>query len=193
MAVPVIETDRLVLRSFVPEDLDALVPLHEEESFWHFPLGRGQTKAETEEFLERTLARYVEEGLGVHAVIERSSGLLAGWAGLSVPHFLPEVLPAVEVGWRLGSAFRGRGYATEAGAATIRWGFESLNLDRVVSIYEPGNVASAAVMERLGLTLDRITSLPQRQLDVHVLVLTAGRWEQLVNAGAWPAPRHEHR
>lgn len=193
MAVPVIETDRLVLRPFVPEDLDALAPLHAEESFWHFPLGRGQTRAETEEFLEQTCARYAEEGLAVHAVTERSSGLLAGWAGLSVPHFLPEVLPAVEVGWRLGSEFRGRGYATEAGAATMRWGFEDLDLDRIVSIYEPGNAASEAVMERLGLTLDRITSLPKRELEVHVLVLTAGRWEQLVRAGSWPAPPHAQR
>ncbi len=192
MAVPVIETDRLVLRPFVPEDIDALAALHAEETFWRFPLGRGQTRAETEDFLERTIARY-EEGLGLHAVIERRSGLLAGWAGLSVPHFLPEVLPAVEVGWRLGEAFRGQGYATEAGAAAIRWGFEDRNLDRIVSIYEPGNTASGAVMERLGLTLDRVTSLPQRMLEVHVLVLTAGRWEQLVHAGSWPAPPHGPR
>ena len=192
MAVPVIETDRLVLRPFAEDDLDALVPLHAEESFWHFPLGRGETRVETEDFLETTMARYQEDGLGVHAVIERSSGLLAGWAGLSVPRFLPEVLPAVEVGWRLGSAFRGHGYATEAGEATMRWGFEDRNLDRIVSIYEPGNVASGRVMERLGLTLDRVTSLPGRELEVHVLVLTAGRWEQLVHAGAWPAPRLPH-
>jgi RimJ/RimL family protein N-acetyltransferase len=186
MDVPVIETERLVLRPFTHDDLDGLISLHGEESFWHFPLGRAMTKAETEEFLERLIGRYEDEGLGQHAVVERSTGLLAGWAGLSVPHFLPEVLPAVEVGWRLGEAFRGRGYATEAGAATIRWGFEARNLDRIISIFEPGNVASGAVMERLGLTLDRITSLPQRELEVNVLVLTAGRWEQLVRSGNWP-------
>lgn len=188
MAVPTLETERLTLRALRPDDLDDLAALHAEESFWHFPLGRGQTRAETEAFLERQLAGYEDDGYGVHAVVERATGRLAGWAGLSVPHFLPEVLPAVEVGWRLGEAHRGRGYATEAGAATIRWGFAERDLDRIVSIYEPGNLASGRVMERLGLQLDRVTSLPGRELEVHVLVITIGRWQQLSAAGRWPAP-----
>ena len=192
MPVPTIDTERLLLRPLAPDDIDALAALHAEGSFWHFPLGRGQTRAETEAWLDGQLRAYEVDGYGVHAVIERSSGDLAGWAGLSVPHFLPEVLPAVEVGWRLGAAYRGRGYATEAGEAAIRWGFAERDLDRIVSIYEPGNVASGRVMERLGLVLDRVTSLPGRELEVHVLVLTIGRWEQLVAAGRWPgavAPR----
>lgn len=190
MSVPSFETAHLLLRPLGPDDIDDLTLLHAEESFWWFPLGRGQTRAETEQFLERTLERYATDGFGVHAVVERSSGRLAGWTGLAVPHFLPEVLPAVEVGWRLGEAFRGRGYATEAAAETIRWGFSARNLDRIVSIYEPGNQASGSVMERLGFSLDRVTSLPGRELEVNVLVLTAGRWEQLA-AGTWPAPaRH---
>ncbi len=73
-----------------------------------------------------------------------------GWLGLAVPHFLPEILPAVEVGWRLGERFRGQGYATEGAAAAVRYGFEELGLDRLVSIFEPANVASGRVMEKLG-------------------------------------------
>ncbi|HET9691262.1 MAG TPA: GNAT family N-acetyltransferase [Acidimicrobiales bacterium] len=190
--VPTIETDRLTLRPFTPGDLDALAPLFAEESFWRYPLGRGQTRLETEEFLDRTLERYATDGFGEHAVVERSSGALAGYCGLAVPHFLPEVLPAVEVGWRLGAGFRGKGYATEAGAATVRWGFAERDLDRIVSIYEPGNTDSGRVMEKLGFTLDRVTSLPNRELEVHVLVLTIGRWEQLLAGGAWPAPAGAH-
>ena len=192
MTVPTIETERLVLRPFTLDDLDALAPLFAETSFWQYPLGRGQTRNETEEFLENTLERYDTDGFGVHAVVERESGRLAGYCGLAVPHFLPEVLPAVEVGWRLGEAFRGRGYATEAGAAVVRWGFADCDLDRIVSIYEPGNVASGRVMQRLGFTLDRVTSLPHRELEVHVLVLTIGRWEQLISAGSWPEPAAGH-
>jgi RimJ/RimL family protein N-acetyltransferase len=59
----------------------------------------------------------------VSAVVVGDTGELAGWAGLSVPTFLPEVLPAIEVGWRLGVQFRGRGYATEAGSEWVRYGF----------------------------------------------------------------------
>ena len=185
-AVPTIETDRLVLRPFTADDVDALAALFAEQSFWHFPLGRGQTRVETESFIDKTLARYHDDGFGHHAVVEKTSGDLAGFCGLAVPYFLPEVLPAVEAGWRLGEAFRRKGYATEAGAATVRWGFADCDLDRIVSIYEPGNVNSGRVMQKLGFTLDRVTSLPQRELEVHVLVLTIGRWEQLVAAGGWP-------
>ena len=62
------------------------------------------------------------------------------------------MLPSVEVGWRLAPAARGRGLATEAGAAAVRYGFTDGGLDRIVSIYEPENVPSGKVMERLGFS-----------------------------------------
>ena len=99
----------------------------------------------------------------------RADDRLAGWAGLSVPHFLPEVLPATEVGWRLGESFRCHGYATEAGRAWIEHGFEHLGLDEIVSIYEPDNTASGAVMHRLGFHLIRRTVHPTLGVPLHVM------------------------
>jgi RimJ/RimL family protein N-acetyltransferase len=156
------------------EDLDALARLHAEETFWRYPFGRGWSRGETEAFLERTLARYADPGLGVCAVVVRDTGELAGWAGLAVPQFLPEILPAVEVGWRLGNQFWGRGYATEAGAEWVRHGFDVLALDEIVSIYEPDNVASGAVMKRLGFTLERDTVDPERGIPLRVMVRRRG-------------------
>jgi RimJ/RimL family protein N-acetyltransferase len=156
------------------EDLDALARLHAEETFWRYPFGRGWSRGETEAFLERTLARYADPGLGVCAVVVRATGELAGWAGLAVPQFLPEILPAVEVGWRLGNQFWGRGYATEAGAEWVRHGFDVLALDEIVSIYEPDNLASGAVMKRLGFTLERDTVDPERGIPLRVMVRRRG-------------------
>jgi RimJ/RimL family protein N-acetyltransferase len=156
------------------DDLDALARLHAEETFWRYPFGRGWSRGETEAFLERTLARYADPGLGVCAVVVRDTGELAGWAGLAVPQFLPEILPAVEVGWRLGNQFWGRGYATEAGAEWVRHGFDVLALDEIVSIYEPDNVASGAVMKRLGFTLERDTVDPERGIPLRVMVRRRG-------------------
>jgi RimJ/RimL family protein N-acetyltransferase len=182
-----LETDRLVLRTLQAEDLGSLTALHAEPSFWWYSLRRGQTPEETREFLDRQLALYEQDGLGFHAVIERAGGALAGWAGLAVPAFLPEVLPAVEVGWRLGSAWRQKGYATEAGAAWVRWGFQQLGLERLVSVYEPDNVASGRVMEKLGFRLERVTVHPRSATELYVTDLTEARWARLCAAGDWPA------
>ena len=102
--IPTLTTPRLVLRPFVVDDLDELAPIHAEESFWWYPLRPGMSREETAGFLERVAARYDSDGFGIEALLDRASGAMIGWAGLAVPHFLPEILPAVEVGWRLASA-----------------------------------------------------------------------------------------
>ncbi len=175
--IPVLTTERLVLRPFTPDDLPALTVLHAEESFWWFPLRRGMTEDETKEFLCRAIERYSSDGFGLEALVDRASGTMIGWAGLAVPHFLPEILPAVEVGWRLAGSRRGQGLATEAGSAAVDWVFTEGGLDRIVSIYEPENTPSGRVMERLGFTYERTTSNTPRGETVRVMELTRQRWE----------------
>jgi RimJ/RimL family protein N-acetyltransferase len=173
-----LHTDRLLLRPFVEEDLPSLTELHGEDSFWWYPLRRAMTVEESANFLARLLASYESESEpSLHAVIELSTGALAGWGGLSVPHFLPEVLPAVEVVWRLGTAFRGRGYATELGAAALQWGFSTLGLDQIISIFEPENVASGKVMDHLGFGIGRPTVDPTRGLPLVVRSQTVREWQ----------------
>jgi RimJ/RimL family protein N-acetyltransferase len=185
--MPSLKTERLLLRPLRTADLGALAALHTEQSFWQYPLGRGQTHEEASEFLRQVLDEYEQHGFGLAAVVHHGSSELAGWAGLSIPAFLPEILPAVEVGWRLGLAWRGQGFATEAGAAWVEWGFESLGLDRIVSIFEPANVASGRVMKKLGFELELVTAYPNRNIALHVTALTKGRWSGLRGAGKWPA------
>jgi RimJ/RimL family protein N-acetyltransferase len=128
--IEILNSDHLLMRPFAEEDLSSLIELHAEESFWWFPLRRAMTVEETTNFLTRVMAGYESASEPtLHAVVERSTGALAGWGGLSVPRFLPQVLPAIEIGWRLGSEFRGRGYATELGAAALEWGFSTLKLE----------------------------------------------------------------
>lgn len=176
MGWPTLQTERLVLRPLVADDLDALADLHAQEAFWRYPFGRAWSRDETQAFLERTVQRYTDPGVAVSAVVLRATGDLAGWAGLSVPGFLPEILPAVEVGWRLGERFWGQGYATEAGAAWVRHGFEELALTEILSIYEPDNIASGSVMRRLGFTLHQVTTHPVLGVPLHVRSLTRSSW-----------------
>jgi RimJ/RimL family protein N-acetyltransferase len=175
--IATIETERLVMRPFASGDLDALVVLHAEPAFWWYPLRRGMTPDETSGFLDRVLADGASaERPSFHAVVERSGGTLMGWAGLSVPDFLPEVLPATEVGWRLGSPFWGHGYATEAATAALDWGFGELGLASVLSIFEPDNVASGRVMDRLGFAAGYRTTHPARGHPLVVRSLPADGW-----------------
>jgi RimJ/RimL family protein N-acetyltransferase len=175
--IPTLTTERLVLRPFVADDLDELAAIHAEESFWWYPLRGAMTKEETAQFLERVTARYESDGFGIEALVDRATGTMIGWAGLAVPHFLPEVLPAVEVGWRLASAHRGKGLATEAGTAAVDFGFTLGGLTRIVSIYEPENVASGNVMERLGFT-PCLRTVGPRSEEVVVTELPKERWER---------------
>jgi RimJ/RimL family protein N-acetyltransferase len=178
MACPTLRTPRLLLRPLALVDLADLTALHAQESFWHYPFGRPWSGSETEEFLERRLKAYAESVPAISAVVIAETNELTGWAGLSEPTFLPEILPAIEVGWRLGEQHRGYGYATEAGTAWIEYGFTDLALEKIVSIYEPENTACGAVMKRLGFALDRTTTYREPSVEVHVMSLTREQWAE---------------
>ena len=189
----IIETDRLTLRPFTLDDLDELAALHAEPTFWHYPLRRGHTRDETRAYLQRTTERYDTDGVGMVAAVEKRQGRMIGWLGLSVPHWLPEVLPAVEVGWRLGQRFWGHGFATEGAAAAINDGFERLRLSEILSIYEPANIPSGAVMDRLGLVHRATTRAGERNLDLNIRALTFDTWQALRSDGSWPGHAKTNR
>ena len=89
-----------------------------------------------------------------------SDGHLIGFTGLSVPNFLPEIMPAVEIGWRFARSSWGCGYATEAAQAALDFGLTHLRLPDIVSIYQIENEASRRIMEKLGMTFERETVDP---------------------------------
>jgi RimJ/RimL family protein N-acetyltransferase len=198
-AVPTVETERLVLRPWRPgEDLDALASLNADPRVmrWIAPF-RPLSRAESAALLERIVAHWTEHGYGLWAVSPRAAagdapaGRAApaaaeciGFAGLAVPAFLPAVLPAVEVGWRLLPAWWGRGLATEAARAAVAHAFGPLGLARVVSVVDPGNAASLRVVEKLGMRrgADRVHPVTRRRLRVFELDAPAGR------GGAPPLP-----
>jgi ribosomal-protein-alanine N-acetyltransferase len=81
-------------------------------------------------------------------------GAFLGFTGLSRPSFEAHFTPAVEVGWRLARHAWGHGFATEAARAALRFGFETVGLEEIVSFTVPANVRSRAVMERIGMHHD---------------------------------------
>ncbi len=158
-----VTTERLELRRFRPEDVDELAPVFAQAEVWQFPYGRAFSREETESFVASQLAHWDEHGFGLWTVGERATGRTVGYAGLAVPTFLPEILPAVEVGWRFEPAVWGRGFATEAATAALDEAFTTLGLDEVCSLPQVDNPASCRVADRLGLRRGREIPLPANE------------------------------
>lgn len=117
-------------------------------------LPRLLTRAESDAFIDRIEQHFEDHGFGLWAVELEGEAELIGAVGLLRVSFEAHFAPAVEVGWRLTADRWGAGYATEASAAALAWGFDSLDLDEIVAFTVPENTRSRAVMERLGMTHD---------------------------------------
>jgi RimJ/RimL family protein N-acetyltransferase len=176
-----LETPRLILRRWREEDTGPMAAVNGDPEVMRWirdggVLDERQTRARVRAWEDEWESR----GFGLFAVEVRSTGELAGFTGLSVPEYLPEVLPAVEVGWRLGRPHWGRGLATEAAAAAVRFGFGECGLERIVSIAQVGNDASQRVMAKLGMRPVLDTVHPALGRPVRVFALSS---DQYVGAG----------
>jgi ribosomal-protein-alanine N-acetyltransferase len=148
-----IVSERLILRPFAPDDLDAFAAINADpEVMRHFAARR--TRAETAEMIEALERRRREDGLAFSAAIETASGRLVGMIGLQRVTADMPFAPTVEVGWRLARDVWGRGYASEGARAAIADGFDRLGLPEIVAFTRPDNLRSRAVMERLGMRRD---------------------------------------
>jgi RimJ/RimL family protein N-acetyltransferase len=172
-----VRTDRLDLRPFQESDVDGLAAVFAKPEVWHFPYGRGLDRRETAEFIQRQRREWDTAGFGLWVARLRASGEVIGFVGLSVPTFLPEILPAVEVGWRFDPTCWGQGLATEGARAALREGFGVLGLAEICSLPQSVNPASWRVCERLGMRFVREVVCPATDrrgpVDARLYVATA--------------------
>jgi RimJ/RimL family protein N-acetyltransferase len=163
----VIRTDRLLLRRWRPEDRAPFAKMNADPAVReHYPglMSREQSDA----FVDRIEAHWTDHGWGLWAVEVPGVAPFIGYVGLWPGEDVAS--GTVEVGWRLARDHWGHGYATEAAREAIRFGFEELGLDEIVSFTVPQNERSWRVMERIGLRRD-----PARDFD-----------HPNVDAGAYP-------
>lgn len=149
MTEAIIETERLILRRFRPDDLDAYHAIfsHPEVARWLLPIATREDALRSMAMVEGFWSLY---GTSFMAVEEKASGALAGRCG---PWHLPAHEGArIEVGWTIGPAHQRRGFAAEAGRAAIAYAFERFDVGEVVHVIEEDNAASQAVARALGAT-----------------------------------------
>ncbi len=146
----ILETPRLVLRTFVPEDVEALARvLSDPETMRYYPAPFD--RAGVEEWIARNRQRYETHGHGLWAMVLKSSGELVGDCGLA-PQRVGD-RDEVEIGYHTRRDLWGQGLATEAARACCNWGFQNLPVDRLISLIRPENIASRRVAEKNGMTV----------------------------------------
>ncbi|MDI4663626.1 GNAT family N-acetyltransferase [Xanthobacter autotrophicus] len=150
---PVLRTGRLVLRPWRPHDRDGLWRMQSNPATMQF-LMPVPDRAASDAVADRAEAHFARHGFGLWVVEAPGVTDFAGYTGLVHVPYDEHFTPAVEIGWRFDPAFWGRGYATEAARAALRFGFETLGLKEVVAITVPANRRSRAVMERLAMVQD---------------------------------------
>jgi RimJ/RimL family protein N-acetyltransferase len=148
-----LETERLVLRAFEEGDLDALYKAHSDADVVRWLYNEPRTLEESRELLGRKVAgALLAEGDWVSAaVIERETGHFVGDVGV---HWESEQHKTGEIGFIFDPAYQGRGYATEAARAVLDFAFDGMGFHRVIGRTEARNVASARVLEKLGMRLE---------------------------------------
>jgi [ribosomal protein S5]-alanine N-acetyltransferase len=148
----VLETSRLALLELRPEDLDFVAEMlgNAEVSRYY---ERRFSREDASAWIDRQLQRYSRDGHGLWLVRERATGAPVGQVGLALQEVDGARHP--EIGWLLHRPFWGRGYATEAGAATLDAAFHRWRYPRVISLIRPENKPSQRVAERVGLAPGR--------------------------------------
>lgn len=149
-AVTVLQTERLILRKFCPPDVGALAAVlsdPETMRFYPAPFDRAGVR----EWIERNCQRYVKNGIGLWAMVLKSSGELVGDCGLVQQEVIGEEL--VEIGYHVRRDLWGNGLATEAARACRDFGFSQLGFERLISLIRPENQPSRRVAEKTGMTV----------------------------------------
>ncbi|MEX0807568.1 MAG: GNAT family N-acetyltransferase [Dongiaceae bacterium] len=170
----ILETDRLLLRRFVPGDLDDLHAIYSDpEVRRHFPegvLSRDETLEELEWFLDGHPDR---PELGLWATIHKPSGRFIGRCGL-LPWTIEDRIE-IEVAYLLARDYWRQGLGVEIARGLVRHGFEQLKLPRLISLIAPENLASQRTAEKAGLAFERDIVLDDMRCRLYAIANPAER------------------
>jgi ribosomal-protein-alanine N-acetyltransferase len=150
----ILETTRLILRHQVLDDLEDLWALYSNPNITKYIPDAPRTRAEAQEELEWNMHGHPKHPeLGLWATMHKESGKFVGRCGL-LPWTIEEQ-HEVEVAYTIVEDFWGQGLGSEAAQGILEYGFEELNLSRLICLIDPDNIASQKVAEKIGMMLEK--------------------------------------
>ena len=149
-----LETDRLLLRQWRPDDFDQYAEYYADEELARY-VGGVCDRPQAWRRWAAEIGHWTLRGYGFWAVEEKQTGNLAGCVGL----WFPDGWPELELGYWLMPIAQGKGYATEASLASREYAYEVVGAKTLVSYIHPDNQASKRVAERLGARLEKTIEL----------------------------------
>jgi ribosomal-protein-alanine N-acetyltransferase len=173
-----LETERLLLRPLSLEDVDALAPFFADADVMRYMGGKTLTRDETEASIARMVGWSEADGFGQLAVVRKDDGELLGRCGILIWETEPwkplskaeaDGETEIEIGYALGQAHWGRGYATEAATAVRDYAWTELGETRLIALIQHGNEASRRVAEKLGMEYERDVELRFARVRLYAL------------------------
>ena len=170
-----IETERLLLREYTPDDFDALYEiLSDPETMAHYPAP--YDRAGTQRWLDWCLDCYAKYGFGLWAVVLKETGEFIGDCGLSMQNIDGETLP--EIGYHIHKKYWRQGFAKEAARAVRDWAFLNTGFDALYSYMNQSNVASWRTAMANGMR--KVKEYKDRYDTAHyVFAITRDEWKAL--------------
>jgi len=167
-----LETERLTLRSFREEDVDAMAQLFANPDFMRFSLGVFTKRKQTVAFIEKVMA-WDRAGIpSQFAVVPRGDEVIIGYCGF---FYHPEhTIEDIEIGYRLNPDYWNRGLITEAAQAVRDHGFRDWKLSHVISLIHPENIPSRRVAEKNGMKIEK--EITFRGFPTLVFAITRKEW-----------------
>lgn len=146
-----IETERLLLRQFSLADVDEIYGIYSQNEVMKY-VGKVRSREQVKNYIEKMLQSWEDNQFGMWAITWKNEDKILGDGGLC---FLDGIPPEIEVGYVLDKPYWNFGVATEVAKASLRYGFEVLNLERIVAVANPQNIASRRVMEKAGMKYEK--------------------------------------
>lgn len=148
----ILKSTRIRLREYTHADIEELAAILGNEETMRF-YSRPKTRDECVGWIDWNLKLYAEHGFGLWVMESRQSGAFLGDCGLTPQ--LVEGVADIEIGWHTKKEFWNQGFATEAAFACRDLGFNDFGLKHLISIIDPGNIASRRVAEKIGMRPER--------------------------------------